>query len=121
NRSLRLFSRAGRVSIPRRWSRSSVSVKRAPRGTAIRSRSVRGESGTSALLGGHRYVDALDVEREADGRQRPPEAGKQLVVAPAAAQRHAVGRVVHLENRAGVVVETVNQPEVEDHARRDAR
>ena len=56
------------------------------------------------------------AEREADRRQRPPEARQEIVVAPAAADRHAVGRVVDLEDGTGVVAEAADETEVEDHA-----
>ena len=56
---------------------------------------------------------ALEVEREAGGRQRPAEAAHQLVVAAAAAEDVAERRVVDLEDRAGVVAEVAQQAEVE--------
>ena len=56
-----------------------------------------------ALLGGQRLMQLLDLEREANGRQLPPELAEQMVVASAAADRHADRRVVDLEHRAGVV------------------
>src|SRR5215216_7067303 len=89
NSSLRSFARTSDVSIPRPSSRSSVPSKRAPRGTAIVSRSLirappRGSS--ERLLRGLRQVHALYVEREPAGGQVAAEAADQLVVAPAAAQ-----------------------------------
>ena len=74
-----------------------------------------------ALLAGQRDVQPLDRQREADRRQRPAEAAEQLVVAPAAADRHAERRVVDLEDRARVVAEAAHEPEVEDQPLGDAR
>ena len=67
------------------------------------------------LLGRLRHVHALDVERHAAGGQRPAEAAEQVVVAAAAAEREAHGRVVDLEHRARVVAELAHEAEVEDH------
>src|ERR1700689_3538370 len=120
NSSLRSFSRTGRVSIPSRSSRSSLSLNSAPRGTARRNPAAASDSDTRALLGAQGDVDALDVECEADGGQRSAEVPEQIVVAPAGAQRHAVGGVIHLEDLTGVVAEVVKQAEVEDDALRGA-
>src|SRR5215207_6414286 len=126
NSRRRSFVRTSDVSIPRPSSRSSVPSKRAPRGTAIVSRSLirappriirappRGSS--ERLLRGLREVHALYVEREPAGGQVAAEAADQLVVAPPAAQGKAHRRVVDLEHGAGVVAELTHQPEVEDHA-----
>ncbi len=81
----------------------------APRGTAIR-RLVhcRRSSPVSAMCS----RSTLSANPTAgSGRPKPAE---QLVVAPAAADRHAVRGVVDLEHRAGVVAEAPHQPEVED-------
>ena len=59
-------------------------------------------------------VQALHVEREADGGQRTPELPQQIVVTPATAHRYAVGGVIDLKYRAGVVVEAAHEPEVVD-------
>src|SRR5579875_2287309 len=121
NSSLRSLSRTGWVSMPSRSSRSSVSVNRAPRGTASLRPEASSDSDTAALLRPQRDVEPLDVEGEADSRQRPAEVTEQIVVAPAAAHGHPVGRVVDLEDGAGVVAEAVDQPEVEDDPLRGAR
>ena len=47
------------------------------------------------------------------GSGRPNDA-QQLVVAAAAAERHAVGGVIDLKQRPGVVAEAAHQPQVED-------
>ena len=91
----------------------------APRGTAIRSSLTAPP--VAALLAGQRDVQPLDVQREPDRRQRAAEAAEQLVVAAAAADRHAVRGVVDLEHRAGVVAEAAHEPEVEDDPLGDAR
>src|SRR5689334_17282217 len=89
---------------------SSVSPSRAPRGTA----SFSGPSATARLLqlGG---VDAVQVEGEAGGGEVEPELLHQPVVAAAAAEDVAQRRVVDLEDRAAVVVEVAQQPEVDLH------
>src|SRR5207302_8356487 len=51
-----------------------------------------------------------------DGRQRAAEAPQQIVVAAAAADRGAEGRVVDVEHGARVVADVAHEPEVEDHA-----
>src|SRR4051812_30900773 len=107
--SLRSLARTSAVSTPS-WSRtSSVSFNRAPRGTAIVSPA---SASTEPLLLELRRVDALDVERQAGRGQRPAEAPAQVVVAPAAADRVADGRVVDLEDGAGVVAQVAHQAEV---------
>ena len=50
-------------------------------------------------------VHALDLERPAHGGQRAPEAPEQVVVAAAAAERHAERPASDLEDRARVVAE----------------
>jgi hypothetical protein len=59
-------------------------------------------------------VHPLDIEREADRRQRAAKGAQQLVVAAAAAQRNAVGGVVDLKQGPGVVAEAAHEAEVED-------
>ena len=105
----------------------------APRGTAIVSpaaltdaspagdRAQLGQRARAALLAGERDVQASRLQREADRRQAAPEAAEQLVVAPAAADRRAERGVVDLEYGARVVADVAHQPEIEDHARGDAR
>src|SRR5215211_4738142 len=132
--SLRSFDRTSRVSISIRSSRSRVPWKSVPRGTAIVS------GGVTAATGGHslptanrqpptspqpllrrlREMHALDIQRDAAGRHWPPEAADQLVVAAAAAEREAHGRVVELEHGSGVVAELAHEPEIEDDAIGDA-
>src|SRR5437016_3640138 len=109
NRSLRSLTRTSLVSRPSWSSRSSVPTRRAPRGTAIR----RSDTPTT-LLPGKRDVHALDVQSEADSGQRTPEGSQELVVAAAASNRHAVGRVVDLKDRSRVIAQAAHQPEVED-------
>ena len=100
--------------MPRRSSRSSVSSNSDPRGTAIRNSLMAGASSAATFLAGQRDVQPLDVQREADGGQRSAELTQQLVVASADPDGIAVGRVVDLEHRAGVVAEAADQAEVED-------
>ena len=88
NSSLRSFVRTSPVRSPSRSSQSSVSSNSAPRGTAM-TRPVGSRSPPQALLGGQRLVQLLDLEREADGRQLPPELAQQMVVASSAPDRHA--------------------------------
>src|SRR5215207_11389299 len=108
--SLRSLARTSAVWTPRRSSRSRVSPNRAPRGTAIVS-TASPRAGARPRFGiarpglGEGDVQALDVQRPADGRQLAPEAPDQLVVAPATAQRPTERRVVDLEDRPGVVAE----------------
>src|SRR6202000_1072477 len=116
--------RRGAVSTPAASSRSSVSPKSAPRGTA----SVSGPSGGldpptcpgpldigSRPLASPRLllhlgdVDALQVEGEAGRGQGEAELGEEAVVAAAAAQHVAHRRVVDLEDRAAVVAEVAQQ------------
>src|SRR6185312_3293712 len=120
NRSLRSFSRTSRVSMPSRSRRSRLSRNNAPRGTAMRNSLTGGPSGpllgAAAFLAGEGDMHALDVQREANGRQRAPEGAQQLVVAAATAQRDAVGGVIDLKQRAGVVPQAPHQAQVEDDA-----
>ena len=75
----------------------------------------------SALLAHQGDVQAIDAEREANGRQRAAEAAEQLVVAATAADRRPQRLVVHLEYGARVVADAAHQAKVEDHARGDVR
>src|SRR4051812_11379606 len=109
NSSLRSLDRTSAVSIPTASRRSSVSVRSAPRGTAM-------VSSAGTPLPRESLVDALDLERPADRGERTAEAPEQLVVAAAPAQRDAELGVEDLEDRARVVAEVAQQPEVEDHA-----
>src|SRR5689334_17099116 len=98
------------VSTPTASRMSSVSPRRAPRGTA----SFSGPSGTASLLqlGG---VYAVQVEREARGGEVEAKSLHQAVVAAAAAEHVPQGRVVDLEDRAAVVAEVAQQAEVDLH------
>ena len=112
----------GRWRGPRRCRSRAAPAGRASRRTARRAAPryaavVAGIDAARPLFAGQRDVEALDVEREADRGQRPPERAEQLVVAAAAADRHPVGGVVDLEHRARVVAEVAHQAEIEDHAR----
>ena len=96
-------------------SRSSVSSKSAPRGTARRKR-------LAHCAPRARSSSACATCRRSTNRANPqagsgsPEAPEQVVVAAAAADHVAERRVVDLEDRAGVVAEVAHQAEVEDHA-----
>ena len=102
-------------------SASRVGSKSAPRGSASLSGppprvrtapSTVGRhqpSSADALLLGLGEVHPLQVEAEAGGRHLAPEAAEQVVVAAAAAEDVAEGRVVDLEDRAGVVAEVAQQ------------
>src|SRR5215208_2654101 len=107
NSSLRSFDRTSAVLTPRRSSSSSVSRISAPRGTA---------SLSPSRLTNPRDVESLDVQRPAARGQVAAEAAQEVVVAAAAADRGAERRVVDLEDRARVVAERVDQPQIEDHA-----
>ena len=92
-----------------------------PRGTAM----VSPFSPTARLARpspDQRDVQPLDVRAPS---RRPaaarPKRAEQVVVAPAAAERHAERAVVDLEDRARVVAQRPRQAEVEDHPLRDAR
>ena len=74
-----------------------------------------------ALLAREGDVQAVDAEREADGRQAPAEAAQQVVVAPAAADRGAERGVVDVEHGARVVADVAHQAEVEDDPLGDRR
>src|SRR3954451_13092710 len=95
NSSFRSLARTSAVSIPSESRQSSVSRISAPRGTAMVS--------SAMSLPHQRHVHALDFEAPADCRQRAPDAPEQVFVAAAAPERDAEGRVVDLEDRAGVV------------------
>ncbi len=66
-------------------------------------------------------MQAVDPEREADGRQRTPETAEQLVIASTAADRRAERWVVDLEYGARVVADAAHQTKVEDHSLGDVR
>ena len=57
-------------------------------------------------------MHALDVQRQPAGGQVAAEAADQLVVAAAAAEREANGRVVDLEHRARVVAELADEADL---------
>src|SRR3954453_10120102 len=127
NSSRRSLARTSAVSTPSVSRTSSVSRMSAPRGTAMVSpfRPTACPSAwpplrrsppplPSGVLPDERDVDALDVERPAARRQLAPEAAEQVVVAAAAAERHAERAVVDLEDRARVVAQRARHPEVED-------
>ena len=84
-------------------------------------RALRFASSPAPPLTDERDVEPFHIQRPARRRQIAPEPAQQVVVAPAAAQRHAERAVVDLEDRAGVVAERARQPEVEDHALGRAR
>src|SRR4051812_37937180 len=113
--SLRSLARTSEVSTPTASSSASVSFNNAPRGTAMVSSGAKRRL-RRALFPRQREVQAVDVQREADGRQVAPEAADEVVVASAAAQRLAECRVEHVEHRAGVVAQAAGQSEVEHDA-----
>ena len=114
NSSLRSLARTSAVSTPRRVEQ----VQRALHQGAA------GHRDHQAVGGAHpnRSSAARAMCTRCTSRPTPqagserPKRPDQLVVAPAAAQREAHGRVVDLVHRARVVAEVAHQAQVQDHA-----
>ncbi len=78
----------------------------------------RAAAGSGTARGAKRPLEAVEIEGEAHRRHRRAEAGEELVVAPAGADRLARSGGIDVEDRARVVGEAADLTEVDAEVRR---